>query len=222
MSTARRPKRRAGRFIVLEGLDGAGTTTQLVRVCAELRRQGFTVHTTCEPSGGPVGSLLRQALTRRLMLPGGQRPLSDETLALLFAADRVDHLEAEIIPALERGEVVLCDRYVLSSLAYQGSSLPMSWVEEINGRSIVPDLTFFLEVDVPTARRRRASRGGATELFDADERQRKIRRQYIEAMKRRARTEKIVRVDGSASPDEVTQALCAQLAPLIAGCRRSG
>src|SRR5688500_15875611 len=95
-----RPRRR-GAFIVLEGLDGAGTTTQLGRLAEALRARGQRVHTTCEPSTGPIGALIRQALTGRLGLPGGRGPLDDATLALLFAADRTDHLAAEIMPALE-------------------------------------------------------------------------------------------------------------------------
>src|SRR4051794_39709628 len=111
----------AGRFIVIEGLDGAGTTTQTERLATRLREEGHRVLTTREPSDGPVGMLLRQALTGRLTLPGAHAPLADETLALLFAADRTDHLASRVEPALGRGEVVLCDRYVLSSLAYQGA-----------------------------------------------------------------------------------------------------
>lgn len=118
-----------GRFIVLEGLDGAGTTTQTERLASLLRSEGHDVVTTREPSDGPVGTMLRQALTGRLGLPQGRGPLAQETLALLFAADRTDHLHARILPALEQGKVVLCDRYVLSSLAYQGASLPMAWVD---------------------------------------------------------------------------------------------
>ena len=79
--------------------------------------------TTREPSDGPVGTMIRQALTGRLGLPGGAGPLAPETLALLFAADRTDHLAAQVLPALAAGKVVLCDRYVLSSLAYQGATL---------------------------------------------------------------------------------------------------
>src|SRR5713101_5144548 len=97
-----------GRFIVLEGIDGAGTTTQAQLLSAELRRDGHLVLTTREPSDGPVGTLIRQALTGRLSLPERAGPLSDETLALLFAADRLDHLQAQILPALQRGEVVIC------------------------------------------------------------------------------------------------------------------
>src|SRR5579864_7294663 len=116
----RRARAKRGLFIVLEGLDGAGTTTQLVRLAERLRRAGERVVATAEPTDGPIGALIRQALRRRLVHRDG-RALTDESLALLFAADRVDHVAGEIEPALARGQHVLCDRYVLSSLAYQGS-----------------------------------------------------------------------------------------------------
>ena len=96
-----------GRLIVLEGVDGAGTTTQLERVAATLRDEGRRVLATRQPSDGPIGTLLRQALTRRLGLPEGRGPLTPETLALLFAADRTDHLAATVIPAIEEGQIVL-------------------------------------------------------------------------------------------------------------------
>ncbi|HLL53606.1 MAG TPA: dTMP kinase, partial [Myxococcaceae bacterium] len=104
-------KTRPGRFFVLEGLDGAGTTTQCERLASELRSRGFRVLVTREPSDGPVGTMIRQALTGRLGMPGGNGPLAPETLALLFAADRADHLHARVRPALERGEIVISDRY---------------------------------------------------------------------------------------------------------------
>ncbi|MFP2912002.1 dTMP kinase, partial [Pyxidicoccus sp. 3LFB2] len=85
MSAAKKAARK-GRFIVLEGLDGAGTTTQVERLAALLRAEGHGVLTTREPSDGPVGTMIRQALTGRLGMPGGAGPLSPETLALLFAA----------------------------------------------------------------------------------------------------------------------------------------
>ncbi|HYY53573.1 MAG TPA: dTMP kinase, partial [Myxococcales bacterium] len=119
---ARRRAPSEGRFIALEGLDGSGTTTQAERIASVLRAQGRRVLLTREPSDGPIGTLIRLALTGRLGLPQRSGPLTEEALALLFAADRVDHLAAVIEPALERGELVVCDRYVLSSLAYQGSA----------------------------------------------------------------------------------------------------
>ena len=195
--TARRGGARAGRFLVLEGIDGAGTTTQAQALAAELRREGRGVHVTREPSEGAIGTLIRRALI-------GQHDFAPGAMALLFAADRVDHLSSEIEPALARGEVVLCDRYLLSSLAYQGAQLPIEWVETLNALAVPPDLTLFLEVGAATAANRRAGRGGAAELYDADELQRKIARGYLAAIRRRARQERIVRIDGELPVEEVT------------------
>jgi dTMP kinase len=213
VSPAREPRR--GRFIVLEGLDGAGTTTQTERLAAALRAEGHAVLTTREPSDGPVGTLIRQALTGRLVLPGGAGPLAPETLALLFAADRTDHLRAKVLPALEAGKVVLSDRYVLSSLAYQGASLSMAWVDAINSHAIPADLTLFVGVAPEVAARRRAVRGEAAELFEADEAQRRIARQYLAAIRRRGGRERVVRIDGSQSVEAVTAAALAEVRKLL-------
>ena len=194
-----------GRLIVLEGLDGAGTTTQTERLAAALRTDGHPVLTTREPSDGPVGVLIRQALTGRLVLPGGAGPLAPETLALLYAADRTDHLRARVRPALEAGQVVLSDRSVLSSLAYQGASLPMKWVEAINAHALPADLTLFVEVSVEVAARRRAARGGPEELFDAEEKQRRISRQYAAAIRLRGQREHVARINGDAPVEAVTE-----------------
>src|SRR5919197_4299027 len=204
-----------GRFIVLEGLDGSGTTTQLERLAEALRAEGHRVRVTREPSDGPIGLQIRLALTGRLRLAHPPGPLTEDTLALLFAADRLDHLAAVVEPALERGELVVCDRYVLSSLAYQGSALPMDWVEQINARARAPDLTLFLEIDVGTAARRRARRGGQPELFEADERQARIARCYLEAIRRRGRAERIVRIDGTLPVEAVSRAALGAIAPLL-------
>ncbi|WP_426731062.1 dTMP kinase [Myxococcus faecalis] len=214
MSGARKVSRR-GRFIVLEGLDGAGTTTQAERLAAALRAEGHGVLTTREPSDGPVGTLIRQALTGRLGLPQGAGPLTPQTLALLFAADRTDHLAARVLPALEEGKLVLCDRYVLSSLAYQGASLPMRWVEQVNDYAVSPDLTLFVGVAPEVAAKRRAARGGAAELFEADEAQRRIAKQYLAAIRRRAKKERIVHIDGEQGIEAVTRASLVQIRRLL-------
>jgi dTMP kinase len=186
-----------GRFVVLEGIDGSGTTTQAALAATGLRRKGFAVLQTQEPSEGPIGTLIRQALKGKLGGPGRAGPPSEQTLALMFAADRLDHLEAEILPALHKGKVVICDRYLLSSLAYQGAACPIDWVEEINAAAAPPDLTIFLDVKTETAARRRASRGASRELFETDERQRKVRRQYAVAIRRREKRDRILQIDGN-------------------------
>jgi dTMP kinase len=199
----------AGRFIVLEGIDGSGTTTQSARLGAALRAEGYRVVMTREPSEGPIGVLLRQALTRRLT------GLSDRALALLFAADRLDHLASVVEPALSEGAVVISDRYVLSSLAYQGMRLPLAWVESLNAAARRPDLTLYLDVDPATAGRRRRGRGGAAELFDAEEVQRAVARAYGRVIRKHGRAQRVVRVDGRGPPDEVARQLLARSRALL-------
>lgn len=204
----------AGRFIVLEGIDGSGTTTQAARLAAALRDLGHAVVSTREPSDGPIGVVLRQALTRRLV------GLSDRVLALLFAADRLDHLASVVEPALAEGQVVVSDRYVLSSLAYQGMRLPPAWVESLNAAARPADLTLYLDVDPRTAARRRHARGGTVELFDADEVQRAVARAYRRVVRKHARTQRVARVDGRGSPDEVAREILSLTRGLLSRRRR--
>ncbi|MCC6336059.1 MAG: dTMP kinase [Myxococcales bacterium] len=209
-----------GRFIVLEGLDGAGTTTQCAAIARVFQREGVRVHVTMEPSPGPVGSLIRQALTTRVGLPGGASPLTPETMALLFAADRVDHLAAEVEPALAEGALVLSDRYLLSSLAYQGAQVGRDWVRQLNARARQPDLTLFLRVDAEVAACRRESRGGRPELYEAAAVQRRTAASYQKAIALRRRAgEKVLIIDGNAPPDQVTAA-CVEAIRGLEGRRR--
>jgi dTMP kinase len=133
----------------------------------------------------------------------------------LYAADRTDHLRAKVLPALEAGQVVLSDRSVLSSLAYQGASLPMEWVESINAHAVPADLTLFVEVSLEVAAKRRAARGGPEELFDAVEKQRRISRQYEAAIRLRGKREHVVRIDGDQGVEAVTADCLAQVRKLL-------
>lgn len=206
---------------MLEGLDGAGTTTQCAALAQALRAAGGEAHVTCEPSSGPIGTLIRQALGGRVGLPQGSGPLTPHTLALLFAADRVDHLAAEIEPALARGAVVLCDRYTLSSLAYQGSQVGMGWVGEINSQATTPDLTVFLNIELTVAAGRRKARGQAEELYETDEAQRRTASQYREAIALREKAgERIVTIDGGLPMAEVTARAMKEIEALRLAGRR--
>jgi len=201
---ARRRLKR-GRFLVLEGIDGAGTTTQAAALDAALRARGEKSLVTCEPSNGPVGMLLRQALSGRLRGHGG--PMDQTTLALLFAADRADHVAQEIVPALLAGVTVICDRYVLSSIAYQGLDLEFEGVAAMNARAPAPDLTIFLDVPPLTAQRRRAGTRGRQELFDALKLQKRIDRNYRRAIAHGLHGEAFVMIDGTQAVEAVTAAI---------------
>lgn len=212
LSTARSRRLREGsdtlgRFIVLEGIDGSGTTTQLSRLAAVLRDCGLTVLETREPTDRPAGRLLRAALR-------GEERFPPDALALLFAADRVDHLAGEIVPALARGEVVLCDRYVGSSLIYQAQFSPPAFVRAVNGRARPADLTVVVDVPAELAAQRRAARGGPIELFDENTLQARLARAY-RALPTLLPGERVVRVDGTQSPAEVTEAILVHLDALF-------
>ena len=173
---------------MLEGIDGSGTTTQAKRLRDALEARGTSVCLTCEPTPGPVGKLIRQALQRKLTLDGGTAPhtLSWSAMALLFAADRLDHLDTVVLPALAEGKTVISDRYVLSSLAYQSVTSPegdasIPWIREINARAARADLTLVLDVPDAIAEQRRAARGGPAELYEVREIQRRLCVAYAQA-----------------------------------------
>ena len=176
-----------GLFIVLEGVDGAGTTTHTTRLKQALREKGLPITTTREPSDGPIGVLIRQILIGRVVVPGisGHRPSSWTTMALLFAADRMDHLEATIHPNLMDGVTVLSDRYDFSSVAYQSVSAgadaeTVNWVRTLNAHARRPDLTIVLDVDPTEAARRRKDRMIGREIFDDNELQAQLARFYAD------------------------------------------
>jgi dTMP kinase len=207
--TARRAKPRArGRLLVLEGLDGAGTTTQARILGERLAAEGRSVHVTAEPSRGPVGALVRQVLTRRVVGDDGDG-FDPAALALLFAADRLDHHAVEIAPKLAQGIDVVSDRYALSSLAYQGLATgDMGWIEAVNGRAPSADLTVFLRARPEIALRRRRAASLDREIFEVSSFQRRVARSYDRAIDRlRAAGQVVVEVDGEAPVEVVARAV---------------
>ncbi len=170
-------RRSGGCFIVLEGIDGAGTTSHTKLLAGALAELGHPVLSTCEPSDGDVGRLIRTCL---------KQPLEEvwwEKMALLFAADRIDHLKTEVEPSLEAGTHVISDRYDYSSVAYQSTTAPegasgvMEWIAQLNAHARRPDLTIVLEVSAETAARRRLSRG-QSEVYERTELQLEIAEAY--------------------------------------------
>jgi len=158
-------------FVVIEGIDGAGTTTQAQRLARKLQELGRESLLTCEPTDGPIGNMIRQVLRRRLVAPVGSdrfEPLDPATMTLLFTADRMDHLYTVVEPALARGIDVVCDRYYHSTIAYQGVGGDKDWVHEVNRRARRADLVFYLHLPVETALSRLGNRP-VTEIYEKKE-----------------------------------------------------
>lgn len=207
-----------GRLIVIEGVDGAGTTTQVAQLSAALRARNPAVHETREPSSGPIGALLRLCLTGRLVTPGPvgtrARAPSWQTMALMFAADRQDHVDAEIDPLLDEGITVISDRYYHSSVAYQSLSAgdgegAIEWVRTLNAHARKPDLTIVLDVSAEEAAARRRQRGGH-ELFDDDALQARLVEFYAR-LERHFPGEAIVHVSGEGRVDAIASAILSQV-----------
>ncbi len=159
-----------GKLIVFEGADGSGLSTQSKLLYKYLRKRGHAVVHTKEPTNGFIGKVIRSVLRRKMRF-------SLETLQLLFCADRAEHIESLIKPALRRNKIVVCDRYVMSTIAYGALELDRRWLINLNSKFIRPDLTIILDVPEKICLRRIRKRGAA-ELFEERERLKKIRANY--------------------------------------------
>ncbi len=191
---------------MLEGLDGAGTTTQARLLVASLAARGKAAHLTREPSDGPIGKLIRE------MLVGGHaienQSIAQSTFGLLFAADRLDHLQREVEPKLAAGVIVISDRWYHSSLAYQGTGADRDWIVTLNARARTPDLTIFLKVRPEVAAARRVAAGRVQELFEDLRMQEEVDAGYHATFQElAARGERIEVVDGELPLDVVTSAI---------------
>lgn len=205
---------RRGLFIVFEGIDGAGTTTQAQQTATWLRERGERVHVTGEPSTGPVGTLLRQVLGGRLVakdLDGRPQPMNPATVALLFAADRLDHLQNEIQPHLDEGTHVLCDRYVLSSLAYQSVEVDLRFVRQVNEKAPSPDVTFLLETSAEVAMDRVAASRRSRDGFENLPFQRKVAARYAEVAATAAKSLALHVLDG----ERAVSAVCSDVREVL-------
>jgi dTMP kinase len=187
-------------FVSFEGLDGSGKTTQLRLLADRLRAEGETVVVTREPGGTELGEAIRD-----LVLHGGD--VAPWAEAALYAASRAQHVEEVIRPALERGATVLCDRYLDSSVAYQGVArgLGLDRVLELNLAAVgglLPDVTFLLQVDTPVAESRRTGHRDRLERED-DSFHGRAAEGYAELAARFP--ERVVVLDAALPPDEIAE-----------------
>jgi len=166
-----------GKFIVFEGVDGSGKSTQAKLLAEYLKTKGKKVILTAEPTKGFIGQIIRMILNREI--PN----VEPRTLALLFTADRAEHLEKIVKPALEKGKVVISERYYYSTLAYQSSQgLPINWLQEINDFVIEPDLVILLEINPDEAL---ARMDREKDIFEVADFQHEVQKELIEFAYRR-------------------------------------
>lgn len=193
-----------GRFIVFEGIDGSGKSTQINLLKENIEKHAINCMTTREPSDGPVGTLLRQFLTGRIA--------GDEsTIAALFAADRLDHLNNPVngvCRKLEDGITILSDRYLLSNYAYQSVRVPLDWVMKTNSLAadtLKPDCHIFIDVDPDTSLERMSKGRHQIDLFETKERLTEVRNRYFELFKQLEHRENIIVINGNRSVEEISE-----------------
>ena len=181
-----------GVFIVFEGIDGSGKSTHIKLLAKELRGRGLQVLETSEPSRDSIGTFIREYAERN----GDRFTLETETL--LFAADRYEHVKQVITPALQRGMVVISDRYFYSSIAYQGATgIDLDWIREMNRFAPRPDLSVLLDISPEYSLQRVNDR--AKTVFEVSDYLRKVRDIYMGMVERG----ELVRVEADRPRDEV-------------------
>lgn len=192
-------------FITFEGPEGAGKTTQLARLEARLRSQGHGVTVTREPGGTPLGTRVREVVLDPAL---DIEPLGE---FLLYSASRAQLLAEVLRPALGRGEVVLCDRFADSSLAYQGAGrgLPLAFLREVTAQvtgGLTPDLTVLLDLDPAAGLARAAARGQPDRLERADLAfHQRVRGGFLELA--RAEPQRFMVLDAAQSADDIEAAI---------------
>lgn len=188
-------------FLVIEGLDGAGTTTQAGLLARRCHDEGILNWLTSEPTTGAVGALIRRFLR-------GDEPVHPDTMALLFAADRSEHLNAPevgIRARSGRGELVITDRYLFSSLAYQTVGCDPDFVAAANSRFPLPLILIYLDVPVEECVRRLAARSHR-EIYELLDFQEQVRERYEQLLPGYSDSGmEIARIDGTASADEIAE-----------------
>jgi dTMP kinase len=191
-----------GILIVIEGLDGSGKTTQ-ADILSKKLSENYKVLCTAEPSQGKIGSFIRNGCLYE------EKRLPKEAETLLFAADRIEHMQNEIAPALAEDKMVICDRYIYSSLAYQGSTgLSLDWIKTINARALQPDLSIFIDVHPEQVLERLQRKKSVMETLET---QQKVREVYLKFV---AKGELIL-VDGAKPKSEVADDLYAEVMILL-------
>lgn len=191
-----------GSFIVFEGIDGSGKTTQINLLKQKIESLGIRCLETREPSDGPIGVMIRQCLTGRMQM-------DEAALAALFAADRLDHINNStngLKNKIDNGIAVISDRFVLSNYAYQSVKAPLEWVMQLNSQATTilrPDCHIFIDVDPEITLDRMANGRFEKELFENKTRLTQVREKYLEIIEKLKPIENIIIIDGNSSINDI-------------------
>lgn len=189
-------------FITFEGIDGSGKSSQVKLLAEKLKKNGYKVYITFEPTDGFIGNTLRNILQ-------GSIKADNRTIAALFLADRLDHLlneENGIVKKLSEGYIVITDRYYFSSYAYHGTHMDMDWVIETNkicAQILKPDINIFIDIPPEISMKRINANRESTELYETLDNLSKVRGKYIEAFTKLKDRENIFITDGNRSLDAI-------------------
>ena len=182
-----------GIFIYIEGLDGSGKTTHAHRLVRNLQERGFKAVYTTEPGRGVLGNFIRESVLQ------GEKRVPRVVEAVLFATDRIEHLEKEVKPALREGKIVVSDRSVYSSFAYQGAAgLDLDWIKEINRFAISADFALYIDVPPEVVVKRIRRKKSVMERLDTQKKVRKVYMKFVE-------NGELLPIDGDRNKQEVEQ-----------------
>jgi dTMP kinase len=196
-------------FFVFEGTDGSGTSTQANLLAESLKKKGMKVLHTVEPTHHELGQYLRSALR-------GEKHLSKEAIQLLFFADRAEHIEKQILPALEQKEIVICERYVWSSIAYGvAEGVDQTWLENIAQSFLTPDYTFFLNLPAKISVQRIEERGTKEERFEREHILDTVKKVMNTLAERCAFTKRATVLDASESREQIFSRIEMVLTPIL-------
>lgn len=203
-----------GKFIVFEGIDGSGKSTQVRLLTERLKEANLKVYQTFEPTNSPIGSLIRNMLYGRI-------EGDEKTLAALYLADRLDHIQNStngMLKYIEGGTNVVSDRYYFSSYAYHVPHVSLDWV--VNANSICaellkPDLIVFIDISTETSLERLTKGRSELDKYENYERISTVRKNYFEAMKLFEGKENIVVIDGNRNMDDVAEDIWKLVLPLL-------
>jgi len=189
--------KKKGLFIVFEGLDGSGQTTQMALLEKYLRLKRKKVHITAEPSNSLIGGLIRALLTKHWKL-------NNAGMQLLYCADRAHHLESEVLPAIKEGNVVISSRYFFSTIAFGSLDNKIEWLEHLNQNFPQPDITFFVKVSPKECMKRLNKSRFRKEFFEQEKKMEKVLKTYIRISKDK-KYKKFYTINGEQTVEKVSQ-----------------